>query len=70
MDGTGYHDFKGNKTGSEREMLHVFSHMQNLDFFKRHESRRGNTYKEERDHYEEGEIRRAMNMIKVHYKYV
>jgi hypothetical protein len=44
--------------------------MQNLDFFKRHESRRGNTYKEERDHYEEGEIRRAMNMIKVHYKYV
>lgn len=34
MDGTGDHHTKCSKSGSERQILHVFSHTCNLDFFK------------------------------------
>jgi hypothetical protein len=31
MDETGDHHVKQNKPSSERQILHIFSHMQNLD---------------------------------------
>jgi hypothetical protein len=34
MDRTGDHHVKGNNADSERQILHVFSHVWNLDFFK------------------------------------
>jgi hypothetical protein len=46
MDRTGEHHIKRNKPDSERQMSHVFSHMENLDL-KRHESRKGTIWEKE-----------------------
>jgi hypothetical protein len=40
MDGTRNHNAKQNKTDSERQILNIFFHVQNLDFRKKYESRK------------------------------
>jgi hypothetical protein len=53
MDGTGDHHVKCSNPHSERQILHVFSHMWNLDLKKRrHESRRGLFGKRKRNQWE------------------
>jgi hypothetical protein len=32
MDGSGHNHVKWNNPGLERQVMHIFSHMQNLDF--------------------------------------
>jgi hypothetical protein len=51
MDGTGDHPVKGNKPDPQRQILHVLSHMLNLDLkgTEGHEHKRGTMREEERE---------------------
>jgi hypothetical protein len=46
MDRTGAFHVKGNKPESRGQILHIFFCIWNLNFLKRHESRRGTIYLE------------------------
>jgi hypothetical protein len=59
MDGTANHHVKQNKPDLERQILHVLSQMQNLDFFFKDMKIEGGIIWEE-----EGQ---EVNTIKVHY---